>query len=489
MWLHRDSIRCQNNQDREMTLNPADDSFARLLQQTLPADMLRPAEPRHLEEPRGHWSGISGWCAMPRNTQEVAQIVRACADARVGVVPFGGGTGLVGGQVAKKGPPPLILSLERMKAIRSISPADYSVEVEAGVILADLRAATEDKNRLFPLSLASEGSARIGGLLATNAGGINTLRYGNARDLVLGIEAVLPDGSVFNGLKRLRKDNTGYDLRHLLIGAEGTLGVITAATLKLSPLPAQRATALLSVPGPAAALELLSMARETLGEAVAAFELLSRTGFDFLAQALPDLRQPWTDEPPLWSVLIELETGPEAQPQAALETLFAKAFEKGLVSDGLVAQSQTQRLDFWNMREHIPVANKLVGAISSHDISVPLDLIPEFITRANQALAALGDWRINCFGHMGDGNLHYNVFLPSDQSRQQHAHRREEIKTCVHDLVHDLSGSVSAEHGIGRLKTSDLSRYGDPVKLSAMRAIKTALDPVGIMNPGAMLAD
>lgn len=469
-----------------MPLAPADDAFANRLGKILPAETLRPAEPRFLEEPRGRWTSSATWVALPRNVDEVTAIVTSCATEGVGLVPFGGGTGLVGGQLHPDGPAPLVISLERMSAIRAVHPQESVAVVEAGAILADVQRAAEEADRLFPLSLASEGSAQIGGLLGTNAGGVNTLRYGNARDLVLGLEAVLPDGSIWHGLKRLRKDNTGYDLRHLLIGAEGTLGIITAASLKLVPRPTNIGTALMTVPSPEAALALLALARGQLGETISAFELLNRTGFDFLAETLPDLRQPWTTAPD-WSVLIEIGQSAGSDPASALEDVFAEAFEAGLVSDGVVAQSVGQSQDLWTLREHIPEANRRIGAVSSHDISVPLGLIPEFITRAGAALASLGDWRINCFGHVGDGNLHYNVFPTPGRPPEDHINQRDAIKACVHDLVHELGGSISAEHGIGRLKVDDLERYGDPAKLAAMRAIKAALDPKGIMNPGAVL--
>ncbi|MBU2960864.1 FAD-binding oxidoreductase [Citreicella sp. C3M06] len=469
-----------------MSLHPADDRFAQILAGQLPDGALRRAEPRYLDEPRGRWKGTSQWVALPRSVEEAAIIIRACNAARVGVLPFGGGTGLVGGQVSPDTPAPLIVSMERMAAIRAVLPDENVLVAEAGAVLADVQQAALDAGRLFALSLASEGTARIGGLLATNAGGVNVLRYGNARDQVLGLEAVLPDGSVWNGLKRLRKDNTGYDLRHLLIGAEGTLGLITAATLKLSPIPAASGTALFTVAEPKAALALLALARGQLGEGISAFELISRQGLAFQRETLPDLRHPW-ESPPEWCVLIELGLARGLDPAGALETLFEAGLEAGLVSDGIVAQSEQQRQDFWAIRERMPEANRLVGAISSHDISVPLSLVPEFIDRGGPMIATIGDFRINCFGHLGDGNLHYNVFPLRGRSKHDHAHQRDDIKRAVHDLVHEMGGSVSAEHGIGRLKTGDLERYGDPAKLAAMRAIKAALDPSGIMNPGAVL--
>jgi FAD/FMN-containing dehydrogenase len=469
-----------------MDLNPADPAFAEKLRGLLPEDCLRPAEDRYGEEPRGRYRGQLGVLSLPRSAEDVSVLVREAAAARVPVVPYGGGTGLVGGQVSPEGPAPLLISLERMDAIRAVYPEENVLIAEAGSILANVQAAAREAERLFPLSLAAEGSARIGGNLATNAGGTGVLRYGNARDLCLGLEAVLPDGQIWNGLTRLRKNNTGYDLRHLLIGAEGTLGIITAAALKLFPQPAQTGTAMLAVPGPAEALSLLALARDHFGDMVTAFELMHRQGLLFLAEHLPQVRQPFA-APPEWSVLIEVGTSRGIDSAAMLEELFAAAFEAGLVTDGTVAQSGQQADEFWQVREQLPEANRIVGSISSHDISVPLGALPEFVARAKETVARFGSFRINCFGHVGDGNLHFNVFPAVGADRAQHDAVRHEIQHAVHDLVHALGGSFSAEHGVGRLKVADLERYGDPAKLSAMRAIKQALDPQGIMNPGAVL--
>lgn len=469
-----------------MGLNSADSAFETLLQQHLPEGALKTSEPRYLEEPRGRWQGRDTVVALPRTPQEVATIVTLAAQARVGVVAYGGGTGLVGGQVSPDGPLPLILSLERMTAIREVYAQENVLICEAGAVLADVQAAAEAVDRLFPLSLASEGSARIGGNLATNAGGTAVLRYGNTRDLCLGLEAVLPDGQIWHGLKRLRKDNTGYDLRNLLIGSEGTLGVITAAALKLSPRPSGRGTAIFVVPSPEAALSLLALARDQLGEMVSGFELISGQGLAFLSETVPEVRQPF-DQAPAWSVLIEIGLVAGLDPQMALEEVFSTAAEKGLALDGVVAQNAQQSDEFWSVREHIPEANKRVGAVISSDVSVPLGCIPEFIEVGKQQIARIGEFRINCFGHVGDGNLHYNVFpLPGDNA-SDHVAQRGALQRLVHDLAHRLGGSVSAEHGVGRLKVDDLERYSDPAKLSAMRAIKAALDPLGIMNPGAVL--
>ncbi len=467
-------------------LNPCDTAFVTHLGDILPPGRLSAPEARHLEEPRGRWHGQAGILVRPETTAEVAAILRACHAARVGVVPWGGGTGLVGGQIMPDGPPPLLLSLERMAALRGAYPSENVLVVEAGMILADVQAEAVKIGRLFPLSLASEGSCRIGGNLAANAGGTAVLRYGNARDLCLGLEAVLPDGTVFNGLTRLRKDNAGYDLRHLLIGSEGTLAVITAASLRLFPVPAATVVALLAVPSPTAALDLLGLAQGRLGGMISSFELIHRMGFDFLAEVMPEVAAPF-DPVPDWLVLVELGLPPGIEAEVTMANLYDAADDAGLVSDGVIATSDAQAASLWHLREMIPEANRRVGAISSHDISLPLSAIPGFIDAAPDALRGLGDFRINCFGHLGDGNLHWNVFPAKGARRQDHDAVRDQVKTTVHDMVHALGGSVAAEHGVGRLKTDDLQRYGDPGKLAAMRAIKAALDPRGIMNPGAVL--
>ena len=466
-------------------LNPADPAFLTHLDAALPPGTLRAPEPRHLTEPRGRWHGIAGAVACPTTVDEVATIVRCCAAGRVGIVPWGGGTGLVGAQIMTEGPLPLILSLERMNRVRAIYPDENVMLAEAGVILSDAHAAARAAGRIFPLTLASQGSCRIGGNLSSNAGGVNVLRYGNARDLCFGLEAVLPDGSVWHGLKRLRKDNTGYDLRGLLIGAEGTLGVITAAALRLYPRPAADGAALMVVRDPAAALQLLALAGDQLGGQVSAFELISGMGLTFLAETMPQIRQPFPQAPD-WMVLVDLGlTGDD--PQTALERLFEAGLSRGLVTEGIVAQSIAQRAGFWQLRETIPLANRAIGPVSSHDISLPLSEVAGFIAAAGPALGRLSSWRINCFGHLGDGNLHYNVFPPKGRKPEEFKSLRNDVKTLVHDMVDARGGSVSAEHGIGRLKLDDLEAYGDPAKLSAMRAIKAALDPIGIMNPGAVL--
>lgn len=464
----------------------ATQDFLNTLQAALPEGTFRAQKQGELDDPRGRHVGLSAIVATPRTVEEVSTIVRLCHAADVGVVPLGGGTGLVLGQVAYLDPAPVVLSMERMTAVRGVYPSENALVVEAGAILHDVQQAAEAVDRLFPLSLASEGSCRIGGNLATNAGGLNVLRYGNTRDLCLGLEVVLADGTIWHGLKRLRKDNTGYDLKNLMIGSEGSLGIITAATLRLFPRPTHEAAAFFVVDNPQGAIDLLALAQATIGEGISAFEMMSGVGLDFLSETMPDVRQPFHPRPD-WSVLIDVGLLGESDPQDMLLTLFEKAHAAGLVSDGLISQNEAQRQEFWAVRESIPVGNRNIGSISSHDISIPLSRIPEFIPEGIAKLQALGDVRINCFGHLGDGNLHYNVFPANGRDRHEFDDIRGDVKKCVHDLTHAYDGSVSAEHGVGRLKVEDLERYQDPVKLAAMRAIKQALDPKGIMNPGAVL--
>jgi len=469
-----------------MTLSPATPEFIATLEAALPAGTLSAATDAYLHEERGLVHGTAACLVRPRTVQDVATTVRLCNTHRVGLIPYAGGTGLVGGQVATLDPAPVVLSVERMTAVRNVDTANNTLTVEAGAILADVQTVADQADRLFPLSLASEGSCRIGGNLATNAGGTQVLRYGNARDLCLGLEAVLPDGSIYHGLSGLRKDNTGFDLRNLLVGSEGALAVITAATLKLYAKPAEVATAMAMVTSPKAAVDLLGVMQSRLDGLVSGFELIHGQGLAFLSETMPDVRQPFTS-PPEWVVLIEVAGGQGARLEARLLAALEGAIESGLVMDVLIAQNIQQQQEFWHLRESIPLANKAIGAISSHDISVPISAIPAFIQAGFDALAKLDNLRINCFGHVGDGNLHYNVYPARDAARDTMMHLKPAIKQVVYDLVHDFGGSISAEHGIGRLKLDDLEKYGDPAKLAAMTRIKTALDPNGIMNPGVII--
>ncbi len=472
-----------------MALNSLSDDVMSKFRSVLPRSVFRPTSEHYLCEPRGLFHGSAGVVLAPSKTDEVARILSIANTARVGVVPFGGGTGLVGGQVCPGDPAPVVLSLERMNAIRELSTRDNVMTAEAGVVLDQVRQAADGADRLFPLSLASEGSCQIGGNLATNAGGIGVLRYGNARALCLGLEVVLPDGRVWNGLGHLAKDNTGYDLRDLMIGSEGSLGIITAASLRLFARPGQVFSVFASVSGPDAALDLLMACQGRLGSFVHAFELIHGNGLAFLAEKLPMVRLPF-DEVPQWMVLADFAAPAGMDLQAEVETVFANALQDGGVADVLISQNAAQRQEFWTLRETIPEANRLVGAISSHDISVPLGSIPDLIERAGREITRINSaFRINCFGHVGDGNLHYNVFPPKGEPNTDYIGLRANIRERIYDLVHALKGSFSAEHGIGRLKRHELEKYGDPVRLEAMRALKAALDPNGIMNPGAVIAD
>ncbi len=467
-------------------LKPFDDTLAEALRQRLPNLPLAPAEERYLEEPRGKYTAQPTLVAAPSSTEMVSEVVHVANSERFGLQPYGGGTGLVGGQVTPEGPTPLILSLENLSAIREVYTDERVLIAEAGATISEIQAVADDVGLLFPLSYGSQDSAQIGAGLSVNSGGLNVLRYGMARDLCLGIEAVLPDGSIHHGLKRLRKDNTGYDLRNLLIGAEGTLGVITAAALKLASKPARTATAFLAVASPTAALEIFQRLIGQAGEVVSAFELLSGTGLRFLADTHPDMRQPFAS-PPDWSLLVEVGTAASLDPNEVLETIFEGSIELGFVSDGLIAQSGPQRDELWAVREGIPAANRMIGPVASHDISLPLSVIPSFIETAGAAIHDIAPLRINPFGHLGDGNIHYNVFPPAGRDASEFADLAPEISRLVHDLTVENGGSFSAEHGIGRMKVAELQRYGDPAKLAVMHKIKAALDPQGIMNPGAVL--
>jgi FAD/FMN-containing dehydrogenase len=457
-----------------MELNAADPSFLNRLEAALPKGRLRDPLEHELDEPRGRGQAIAAAIACPKSVDEVSIILKTCNSEKVGLVPLGGGTGLVMGQGMQTGPMPLMLSVEHMRALRAAYPQENLLVVEAGMVLADVQKSAHDLDRQFPLSLASQGSCQIGGNLAANAGGTGVLRYGNARDLCLGIEAVLADGKIYNGLKRLRKDNSGYDVKNLLIGSEGSLGIITAATLRLYPAHGRLGAAMFAVPSIDAALELYGLAQARLGGMISAFEIISEMSFTFLSETMPDVRVPFA-KASAWTVFIDVDLPNEIEPNLALTSLYSAAEDNMLVLDGVIASSLAQRSDFWRLRENIPVANRKVGPVSSHDLSLPLGEIASFIAKAGPALASLGDMRINCFGHLGDGNLHYNLFPALGRTRADYENLRPTIKGLVHGLVASLGGSVSAEHGIGRLK------------LAMMRAVKTALDPNGILNPGVIL--
>jgi FAD/FMN-containing dehydrogenase len=433
-----------------------------------------------LVEWRDRWSGTTPLLVLPRSTEEVSAIVGVCAETGTPITPQGGNTGLVAGQIPQG---EILLSLERLRAIREVEPTDDVIVAEAGVPLAVVHEAAEAVGRRFPLSLASEGSATIGGLVSTNAGGTAVLRYGTMRDLVLGVEAVLPNGEVFHGLKRLRKDNTGYDLKQLLIGAEGTLGVVTAASLKLFPLLASRAVAFAAVQTPADAVALLKLAKDESGGTIETFELIARIGMDFVMRNIIDSREPLEGRYP-WYVLIEIASAEPGASEAALERVLAAGLEKGLVLDAALAQNQAQARAFWSLREHQSAAQKPEGAVWKHDVSIPISKIAAFIDEATAAMERFAPGaRVLSFGHVGDGNIHFDVLQPAGGEGAAHTARRDQGSHIVHEIVAKYSGSISAEHGLGAMKTEEALLYKSPVEVEALRAIRRALDPNRIMNP------
>ncbi|WP_425994498.1 FAD-binding oxidoreductase [Caulobacter sp. DWR1-3-2b1] len=433
-----------------------------------------------LLEWRGRWRGQTPLLVLPRSTQEVAAVVGICAEGGVAITPQGGNTGLVAGQIPQG---EILLSTEKLRAVRDVDGLDDVMVLEAGVTLSEAHAQAASVGRRFTVGVASEGSCTIGGLVSTNAGGTAVLRYGMMREQVLGLEAVLPNGEIWRGLKRLRKDNTGYDLKQLLIGAEGTLGVVTAASLKLHPLLASRAVAIVGLGSPADAIQLLARAKDETGGAVEAFELMGRLGFELTLRNVPGLRDPLPSIHP-WYVLIEIASGEPGAAEAALERLLTGALERGLISDAAVAQTQTQMKAFWHIREGHSAGQKPEGAAWKHDVSVPVSQIPVFIERANAAIAkAYPGTRIVAFGHVGDGNVHYDVLRPVGGDEDAHEALRDAGAKIVHDITADMHGSISAEHGLGAMKTAEAIGYKDPVELAALRAIRSALDPQRIMNP------
>jgi FAD/FMN-containing dehydrogenase len=442
----------------------------------------------YLIDARELYCGRTPLVLRPASTSEVAAIVRVCAEAEVGIVPQGGNTGYVGGSVPGEGGGEVLVSLGRLSRVRAVEPLDYTITVEAGCILAEVQRAAAEVGRLFPLSLAAEGTCQIGGNLSTNAGGTAVLRYGNARDLVLGLEVVLPDGTVWDGLRRLRKDNRGYDLKQLFLGAEGTLGIITAAVLKLFPQPNERCTAFVAVADPGAATRLLARFREASGDAVTSFEYLHRTCLDLVLEHLPGSADPFAQHHRHY-VLVELSSGErDGGLQALAERDLGEALEAGEVLDAVIAASAAQAERLWALRESIPEAQKLAGASIKHDVSVPVSRVPEFLAKATALVEqAIPGVRVAPFGHLGDGNVHFNLTQPANGQPAAFLAQGERITAAVHELAAALDGSFSAEHGIGRLKKEELRRYKAPVELSLMAALKQALDPKGIMNPGKVL--
>ncbi len=436
----------------------------------------------HVTERRGLWHGRCDMVVSPASSEEVAKVVALCNEAGVAVVPQGGNTGLVGGGVPDGD---IALSLSRMNKIRATDAANNTMTVEAGCILADIQAAAEEKKLLFPLSLAAEGSCQIGGNLSTNAGGVQVLRYGNARDLVLGLEVVLADGRVMEGLQALRKNNTGYDLKHLFIGAEGTLGVITAAVLKLFPLPAGREVALAALPSADAALDLFHRAGRDRMDTLTAFEYINRQSLALAAAHIESVSDPFADSHDCYA-LIEISGAGDLR--QALETVLADAMEAGIIEDAVIAASGAQAADLWRIRETIPEAQINAGASVKHDVSVPVSKVPEFLEKAEEIVTAkMAGVRVVAFGHLGDGNIHFNLSQPEGMDGEAFLDQWGAFNRLVHDLVAGLGGSFSAEHGIGQLKKDDLRRYKSEVELELMETLKRSLDPNNIMNPGKVL--
>ena len=438
----------------------------------------------YMREWRQIWTGRSPLVLRPGSTEEVSRILTIANETRTAIVPQGGNTGLCGGQIPTDTGNEVVLSLDRMTRILDVDPADNTITVEAGAVLKSVQDAADAVDRLFPLSLASEGSCRIGGNLSTNAGGLNVIAYGNTRDLCLGLEVVLADGRIWNGLKRLRKDNTGYDLRDLFIGAEGTLGIITAAVMKLVPRPKSRETAFIAVPSPQAAVDLLSLAQDMSGNRVVGFELIANIALQFSIRHA-GVRHPLAETSP-WYVLAEL-----ADPvPGAMMAIFEDAMERGLVTDAALAQSDAQRTDFWTARELISESQKPEGGSIKHDVAVPVSKVPQFLVEADAAVSRLVPGaRFVSFGHLGDGNIHYNISQPVGMDKARFLDMWNEMNDVVFEVVGRFNGSISAEHGIGRLKAHRMPDIKSPVELDMMRGLKRMLDPNSILNPGRVLPE
>ncbi len=442
----------------------------------------------HLVENRGLYHGTSPLLLRPSTTQEVAAIMKLASESRTAIVPQTGNTGLVGGQTPRSGASDVILSLDRMNRVRDIDPVANVIVVDGGCILDEVHKAAEKVERMFPLSLGSQGSCRIGGNLATNAGGTAVLAYGNMRQLCLGLEVVLPTGEIWDGLRRLKKDNTGYDLRDLFIGSEGTLGIITGAVLKLLPKPLGHQVAFAGLKSPADALKLFERASTLCGSALTGFELMPRIGVEFTAKHIPGVRDP-LETPHPWYALIDISSSDSAgTAQTMVETLLEQGFEAGIVQDAVIASSESQRQALWHMRESMSDAQKPEGGSIKHDVSVPVSHVPAFMDEAESAvLRAIPDARICAFGHMGDGNIHYNISQPVGADKSAFLARWREINEIVHGIVLSFGGSISAEHGIGQLKRDELAAIRPAIEMELMRRIKTAFDPAGIMNPGKVV--
>jgi FAD/FMN-containing dehydrogenase len=442
----------------------------------------------YLTDHRHLYQGRALTVALPRTVDQVSRLLAYCNDNRIGVVPHAGNTSYCGGATPDESGKQIVLSLKRLNQIRSVDPLNYSLVAEAGCILADVQRAADDAERLFPLSLGSEGTCQIGGNLSTNAGGTSVLRYGMMRDLVLGLEVVLADGRILSTLGALRKDNTGYDIKSLCLGAEGTLGVITAAALKVFSKVRSAATAFVAVQSVQAAVELLAHLREVSGDRISSFELIPRIGIDLTTRHIPGVRDPLKERYE-WHVLCEVTSSRATENLNDLLTeALAAAFESNLVLDAVVAQSERERESLWKLRETIPEAQRIDGASLKHDISLPITSLSKFVATAGEWLRVnVPEGQLVAYGHVGDGNLHFNLNQAAGSSRETFLSREASIKRTIHDMVRDFGGSFSAEHGIGRLKVGELERYASPVELDLMRSVKHAFDPNGILNPGKVL--
>jgi FAD/FMN-containing dehydrogenase len=441
-----------------------------------------------LTEWRDLYKGVTPMVLRPGSTEEVSAVVRYAYENDLKVVPQGGNTGLVGGQIPQESGDEIVLSLTRMNKVRAVDPNGFTLTVESGVILETVQNEAEKVDRLFPLSLGAQGSCQIGGNISTNAGGTAVLAYGNTRDLVLGLEVVLPTGEIWNGLRTLRKDNTGYDLKQLFIGGEGTLGIITAASLKLFPKPKKLEAAFIGLANPHAALKVFSMAKAQAGPLLTGFEIMPRVGVQFCLDHLDGARDPLEGEH-AWYVLMELSSGSEVFPvRDLMEGILGEAFEAELVEDAAFAQNLTQVQDFWHIRHGMSEVQKAEGGSIKHDVSIPVASVPEFL---DEAIAAVEAFVPGCrpvpFGHLGDGNIHFNVSQPVGADKEAYLAKWDEMNAIVHGIVADFSGSISAEHGIGRLKKDLLRDVKSEIELDLMRGIKSAFDPKNLMNPGRVL--
>ena len=443
---------------------------------------------RYTHENRGLFIGNTPLVLKPANTQEVSQILKLASATKTPVVPQGGHTGHVGGAVTDESGTQIIVSLERLNKIREVDLQGDVVICEAGVILETIQKLADEKDRLFPLALGSQGSCQIGGNISTNAGGTGVLAYGNTRSLVMGLEVVLPSGEIWDGLRRLKKDNTGYDLKNLFIGAEGTLGIITAAVLKLFPKPCGKAVAFCGLQSPDHALKLLSKASHLAGQSLTTFELMAEIPFQFTLKHMENVRNPLSAIYP-WHVLCEISSNrSQKDADETLQAILEEAFSDELIDDAALSTSLSQVQDFWRIREMMPVAQKHEGGSMKHDVSVPIHLVPEFLTKADMIIKReMPEARLCTFGHLGDGNIHYNISQPNDGNAEEFLQHQPEINNLIHDLVISMNGSVAAEHGVGRLKRDLIARSKDPVELALMHSIKSTLDPDQIMNPGKVI--